>query len=410
MPQQDGQYTLLDLRSPRTFWEDGAPRPVSASLPAGDLKTDIVIVGAGITGAFLAERLSRTHSVVVLDRHAPMRASTAASTALLQWEIDASMLELESRLGFETAAAIYRRSVATVANIGRLVGELGGGGEFNWRDSVFLAGNRLDPVDLHEELMLRRRAGIDGEFLSADALRLGYGFAREGALYHRGSAEANPVRLAHLLLDQAVARGARIVSPVQVTDYDCGSRGVVVGTKEGMHVSARVLVLANGYEMPPFADFGLHRIVSTWAFATEPQHEHVLWPGRVLVWEASKPYLYLRTTADRRIIMGGGDEAIADADVRDRLVPVKAAILANKLQGLVSGINSDISVAWGGFFGETRDGLPLIGRVPGQPNAYAAFGYGGNGITFSAMAAGLIERLIADGTDPALDWFALDRS
>lgn len=403
------QYTTLDLRSPRTFWEDGAPPPVSTA-PIRDLSADVVIVGAGITGAFLAERLSRTQSVVVLDRHEPVRASTAASTALLQWEIDAPMMELESRLGFETAAAIYRRSRDTVASIGRLVADLGGGSEFRWCDSLFLAGSRLDPGELREELMLRRRAGIEGHFLSADDLRMGYGLPREGALHHRGAAEANPVRLAHLLLSRAEKRGAKIISPVQVTDYDCGARGVVVGTAEGAEVSARALVLANGYEMPPFIDSGLHRIVSTWAFATTPQDERALWPGHALIWEASKPYIYMRTTSDNRIIMGGGDEPITDAGVRDRLVPIKAAMLADKLRGLRPGVDAEIAVSWGGFFGETQDGLPLIGRVPGKPNAYAAFGYGGNGITFSAMAAGLIGRLMKGGNDPALDWFALDRS
>jgi glycine/D-amino acid oxidase-like deaminating enzyme len=406
--EQDDQFITLDLRSSGTFWKDDASRLVP-TLPAQNLTADIVVVGAGITGAFLAERLSRTHSVVVLDRHAPVRASTAASTALLQWEIDASMMELEDRLGFDTAAAIYRRSVNAVENIGRLDAALGGGSEFTRRDSIFLAGDRLDSSDLREELRLRRRAGIEGEFLSGDALRLGFGFAREGALHHHGSAEANPVRLAHRLLDCAIARGTRVVSPVLVTDYDCGSSGVVVGTAEGLQVAGRMLVLANGYEMPPFINVGLHRIVSTWALATRPQSEQVLWPGRALVWEASDPYIYMRTAPDRSIIMGGADEPIADGDVRDSLLDVKSQSLMQKLTNLVPGVTTEIDTAWAGFFGETKDGLPLIGRVPGQPNAYAAFGYGGNGITFSAMAAGLIDGLIRGGNDPALDWFALDR-
>jgi glycine/D-amino acid oxidase-like deaminating enzyme len=407
--ESDAQFITLDLRSSGTFWEDDAPL-LTLTRPAQNLTADIVIVGAGITGAFVAERLSRTHSVVILDRHAPVRASTAASTALLQWEIDASMIELEDRLGFETAAAIYRRSVAAVDNIGKLDAALGGGSQFVRRDSIFLAGNRLDSADLREELRLRHRAGIEGEFLSGDALRLGFGFARDAALHHRGSAEVNPVRLAHRLLARAISRGAQIVSPVLVTDYDCGSGGVVVGTAEGLQVSGKMLVLANGYEMPPFVNIGLHRIVSTWALATQPQAEQVLWPGRALVWEASKPYIYMRTTPGRNIIMGGADEPIADGDVRDGLLPVKTADLAERLGELAPRVTTEIDTAWAGFFGETKDGLPLIGRVPGQPNAFAAFGYGGNGITFSAMAAGILDRLIHGGADPALDWFALDRA
>jgi glycine/D-amino acid oxidase-like deaminating enzyme len=51
----------------------------------------------------------------------------------------------------------------------------------------------------------------------------------------------------------------------------------------------------------------------------------------------------------------------------------------------------------------------LIGSVPGFRNIYAAYGYGGNGITFSFLAAELIARRIAGGTSTLFDTFAIDR-
>ena len=41
---------------------------------------------------------------------------------------------------------------------------------------------------------------------------------------------------------------------------------------------------------------------------------------------------------------------------------------------------------------------------------FAAYGYGGNGITFSFLAARLIGDLIAGSTSPLLRDFALDRN
>lgn len=100
-----------DLRTGRTVWELNGPPPSPRTEPPRFSRADVLVIGAGITGAFVADRLSREgKSVIVIDRHAPQRASTAASTALLLWEIDAPMLELEDRLGFDVAAAIYRRS------------------------------------------------------------------------------------------------------------------------------------------------------------------------------------------------------------------------------------------------------------------------------------------------------------
>ena len=71
--------------------------------------------------------------------------------------------------------------------------------------------------------------------------------------------------------------------------------------------------------------------------------------------------------------------------------------------------NRDIAYRWAGTFDTTRDGLPLIGPVPGKHGIFAAYGYGGNGITFSYLAAQLIGGLIAGETSPLIDDFALDR-
>lgn len=405
------QVVELDLRSGRSIWERDAAPFLSPPLPGvGTIRTDVIIVGGGITGAFAAERFTREgRDVVILDRHQPRSGSTAASTALLQWEIDAPMLKLESRLGFDAAAAIYRRSFAAVRGIGRLAAELGRPDDFGWRPSLFLAGNELDAADLREELRLRMRAGLEGEYLAAHELQSRFGFEREAALRHEGSAAAHPMNLTRMLLRAALGRGARLLSPTLVVDYDSSSQGVSVRTEDGCQVDGEILVLANGYELPPFVPAKIHRITSTWAIATARQPAAAMWPDQALVWEASTPYTYMRTTNDGRIIFGGEDEEIRDAEERDRLLPRKTAVLESKLRTLVPAADATADAAWTGFFSETTDGLPLIGAVPGRPRCFAAFGYGGNGITFSAVAADMIARLASGQSDPAQDWFAVDR-
>jgi glycine/D-amino acid oxidase-like deaminating enzyme len=69
--------------------------------------------------------------------------------------------------------------------------------------------------------------------------------------------------------------------------------------------------------------------------------------------------------------------------LRDRLIPVKSRLLARKLTALWPAASIDIECRWSGTFDTTSDGLPLIGPVPGAKGVYAAYGYGGNGITFS---------------------------
>ena len=60
-----------------------------------DLKCDALIVGGGITGSLIAERLTRQGlDVVIIERELPGRGSTAASTSMLLWEIDRSLTQL----------------------------------------------------------------------------------------------------------------------------------------------------------------------------------------------------------------------------------------------------------------------------------------------------------------------------
>ena len=91
-------------------------------------------------------------------------------------------------------------------------------------------------------------------------------------------------------------------------------------------------------------------------------------------------------------MLGGEDEDSDDPDGRERLGPEKTQALLGKLQALLPRAEPTLGFAWSGAFGQTSDGLPLIGRVPGQPRMLAAYGYGGNGITFSFLASRVHRR------------------
>lgn len=79
----------MDLRTSYPFWllDQGIIRSYP-SLPH-DMHTEIVVMGAGISGALVAWHLCKAgYQVVVVDKRHVGMGSTAASTALLQYEID----------------------------------------------------------------------------------------------------------------------------------------------------------------------------------------------------------------------------------------------------------------------------------------------------------------------------------
>lgn len=373
-----------------------------------NLACDALVVGAGITGSLVADRLTRQGlDVVIVDRELPGHGSTAASTSMLLWEIDRPLRELSEFYGFERAARVYRASLEAVCGLQSLVSELGIACDFRDKHSLYLAAGDSNAA-LMEEHRLRMKAGLPGDFLDHGMLLDNFSIARAGALFSPGAADADPVRLADGMLTAAMKRGARLFE-AEATTFEAGGRAVNVGLANDREIEARAVILATGYVMPDIVQSTVHQVSSSWAIATTPQPQN-LWNSDALIWEDAKDYLYARTTRAGRIIIGGEDSSeIIEPDARDRLIPQKSRALARRLEALWPAATPAVEYRWAGTFDTTSDGLPLIGPVPGSRGVYAAYGYGGNGITFSYLAACLLGDLLAGKTSPLLRDFAIDR-
>lgn len=409
MNRPDPKTDHDDLRAGRSPWNAGG-RPLRRPLDA-DRRCDVLVVGAGITGAMAAEHLSALgHDVTILDREKPGLGSTIASTAMLQWEIDCTLSELTDLYGFEAASGIYTKSLQAVAALKGHVAALGLECRFRPRETLYLADGSGSGADsLRAEAALRLRAGLPSQFLDHRALLSDFGIAREAALLSNGSAEADPVCLAHQLLGVALSRGATLFDG-EAEVFETAREGVAVQLADGPVIEAKTVVLATGYVMPDIVPNTLNRTSASWALATPPQKPELLWPRGALIWEDADPYAYLRTTADRRIIIGGEDDPKPmEPEAREAATQAKVETLLGKLRALFPQVDASADYAWSGVFGETDDGLPLIGPVPGHRNLFAAYGYGGNGITFSFLASRMIGRQMRGLHEPWDERVALDR-
>jgi glycine/D-amino acid oxidase-like deaminating enzyme len=59
--------------------------------------------------------------------------------------------------------------------------------------------------------------------------------------------------------------------------------------------------------------------------------------------------------------------------------------------------------------GFSRDGLPLIGAVPGLPGAVAAAGFTGHGFGFAFLSGRALAELVLQGTSTWADRFSTRR-
>jgi len=297
---------------------------------------------------------------------------------------------------------IWRRCFAAIQAMFAFAPQVGA--HVQAQESLYLAGDRLDPALLKLEGELRRRADLPSHWETGEAVWVRDAIVTRAALRSAGAASLDPIQFSRALLKAAERRGAYIYDKEDVEEIDPLETKVSVRTREGVHVSGRTLVLATGYEMPDFVPKEGRRVESTWVVAAP-----YAGPARPLVWEASSGYAYMRTVQDH-IIIGGEDEQGLNAEQRDARMAAKAKTLIEKLRALAPNVGeARPELIWSAFFGSTEDGLPLIGPVPGAPRTFAAYGYGGNGITFSALAAELLFRRLLRTPDPIERYVALDR-
>lgn len=406
----------MDLRSGYPFWLVKNGIPTNYPPLESDLETEVAVLGAGITGALAAHELTqRGIDVVVIDKRDAGWGSTSASTGLLQYEIDTDLHELIDLIGLESARRAYWLGVEAINAIKSIVRELGAGQYLRERSSFYVARRRQDEKKVRAEFQARRAAGFDVEMLESKTLSQQYGMKARCAIVSHIGAEVDPYMLTYHLLERSIARGAKVFdrTTMQHLDHSGNHEGVGVQTDRGFTIRAKKVIFATGYESQLYLKQDVGDLNSSFALVTEPlaqQPDGGAPPLDYLMWEAARPYLYVRNTRDGRLIIGGEDEPFRNPEKRDRLIGKKSIRLLRRFhQFYPNHPTPEIAFAWAGTFGETKDGLAYIGESPEVPNAYWAMGYGGNGITWSMVAARILADLYQGIANPDAHLFRLDR-
>lgn len=381
------------------------PRPLD-----GDAGCDVLVVGAGITGAFVADALVAAGlDTIVVDKREPGCGSTSASTALLLYELDTPLHALMGMVGQEHAVRSYRMGIDAIARVERLVQDLGDDCGFARRESLYVAGREEELPDLQSEFDCRRRFEFPVEFLSRSDIGSRMGFDRPGAILSREAAQVDPYRLNQRVLERAVRRGVRLFGRTRIVQVQPRDEGIRAVTEAGPSIFARRIVHATGYEAAGIIGGNLARSQVTYAVASEPLASFAGWRDQWLIWETSRPYLYLRSLPDGRAMIGGEDDPdLRYINDRQRLDRKRQALQA-RFADLFPAINFRPAAAWGGIFETTPDGLPYIGPHARFPRALFALGYGGNGMTFSIMASEILRDLCTGRANADAEIFRFDR-
>lgn len=375
-----------------------------------DITTDIVILGAGITGALVRYHLVKEGiKCITIDARTIGFGSTSASTSLLQYEIDVPLYKLSEIIGKEKAERAYKLCDKAIDDLEGIAKELKVE-EFESKNSLYYAKDKKDADWLKQEYEARKEAGFKVNYLTQKEVQNQYGIESYGAILSHHGAQTNAYVMAHELLKyKSDKKEFAVYDRSPIKDITHKKEGVVLKTENGYTIKAKKLVYATGYEVVEFIDKPIVDLFSTYAVVSEQYNERNFWKDEVLIWNTADPYLYIRTTIDNRVLIGGRDDEFSNPKKRDKLLKRKTKQLTNDVNKLFPKLNFIPEFSWAGTFGSTKDGLPYIGSYKEKPNSYFALGFGGNGITFSVIAAQIIRDLIKGKENKDAELFSFNR-
>ena len=386
---------VMNLYEQQPYWlmKNG----IVASYPSLDknMAVDVAVMGAGISGALTAWHLRDSGlSVAVFDkRHAGM-GSTAASTAFLQYEIDTPLIDLCRHVGEQRAVRSYelcRKAIYDIEDICKALRPKFG---FNLRPSTQYASFMTHTAKLRNEYELRKKHRFKVEWMEGSDLLKTFGFDAAGAIFSEDGGEVDAYLLTHALLSDFQKSGHRVFNNTDIKNIDHGKHGVTLHTHNDHKITAKKLVIACGYESLKYVPKKIADIYSTYALVSEPLPEKYFWYSNSLVWETAVPYLYFRVVSENRILIGGRDDPYHRPHIAPSVIRKKTGQLTQAFLKRLPHIPLKPDFSWAGAFAVTKDGLPYIGALPEIPNTWFALGFGGNGITFSVIAAGIIRDMI----------------
>ena len=375
-----------------------------------DSKTDVLVLGGGISGALTAHYLVQEGiDCTLVDGRTIGLGSTCASTSLLQYEIDTPLHELIKMTGEKNAVRSYKLCESAILKLGTLAKKIGQP-DFSSKKSLYNAAYKKDISFLKKEFDVRKKYGCKVKWLDGKTILSDFGFHSPAAILSDIAAVTDSYLFTHLLLQFNVKKGLKVFDRTLITSIKHNKRDVQLKTQENFSITAKKIVYATGYEVVDIISKPVVNLNSTYATASESFNMPQKF-GRndVIIWNTAKPYLYMRTTNDNRIIIGGRDEEFFSHIKRDKLIPKKTKQLQSDFEKLFPSIPFKPEFSWAGTFGSTKDGLPYIGPYKDLPNSFFALGFGGNGITFSQVAGEIIASLIKGKKNKDATLFSFER-
>ena len=401
----------MDLKSNEPFWL--VKNGIVNSYPSlkEDEECDVLIIGGGITGSLIAHQMVKDgYKTILIDRREICNGSTSATTSMLQYEIDVPLYELIELIGRNGAVASYKACSDSIDHLEKICNEIKSEAGFTRKESLYFASKRKDVSWLKEEFEARKEAGFEVKWMEPAEIEEAYEIKNTfGAILSQQGASVDAFLLAHEILQFNVKRSLKVYDKTEMKSVKYKDDFNIVTTATEQKIKAKKIIYCVGYESTNLINEDFVQLKSTYAIFSEIDEKHIQHLNKTLFWNTDEPYLYMRTTDDNRLLIGGGDESFRNPIKRDALINKKEKEILKILGKIKPDYEFYTDFTWAGTFGETKDGLPYIGEHKDFKNSYFVLGFGGNGITFSVTGMEMASDFMKNKPHLLTEYFKFGR-
>ncbi|MBA6413880.1 FAD-dependent oxidoreductase [Parahaliea sp. F7430] len=379
---EGGQILLLDRAGPGEACSSGN---------AGHFATDVVLPLANLqTIAALPKML--------LDKRGPLSLRWSYLPQMLPWLARFAMAALpaQAKASAQALRALNSRSIASYES---LLARTDLRSLMVQRGALTVYESAQAKLKHQSTVALLRDYGVNVEALSAAAVRElepALGNAVAGGLYFPDTAHTvNPLRLTQSLARSFCAAGGQL-QQLEVIALRPQNEGIAVLTESGAILAKRVVLAAGVWSGSLLRSLGLELPLDT------ERGYHLMLPEPGL--QLSRPV----TSHERSFVMTPMEEGLRLAGTVE-LVGLDAPpdygrseVLFEHAATLLPGLHRAKATRWMGMRPSLPDSLPVIGTAAAEPRLLFAFGHQHLGLTQAATTAELIADLVA-GRAPAID-------
>ncbi len=391
-------------------------------------ESDVVVVGAGIIGAYTAYTLAEQgKKVALLETRFPAAGATGRNAGMCLTGAADNYATGVDRYGRQTAAELWQLTADNQRKTRQFVEQFGveqmpGG-------SYIVAIDQTETDLLARAYELMRQDGFEVSYSPTDPFERGFG----SAILQPGDFGLDPVALVTALIENAPGGRVKLFAPAEVFAISQAGNDRLLVEARGVTVRCEQVALCTNAYSPLISPYFQDKVrpVRAQILMTAPLKRRIM--DRLAY--ANYGYEYFRQLADGSFLLGGGRSYHKELEVGYEEVATAwlQATLEEFLQRYFPDVAGEVPIVrrWGGTMGFSADGLPLVGwlpyipgafrpvvqpfvpaqtplsdQTPGQPNAtniFFAVGFTGHGLGWGLVTAdAMIAQMLGQRSDGGL--------